>query len=173
MLILGRCHHDNALAHMDQILQALDQNFRELHKRSVRLISDISDELLYKRTGEDNDLMMKLTVGENIIRSSAFVEMNFGGITRRLWDDPFEWTLTEALNDRSKILAYLSEVESTRENGFRFVRADGDLGKMIPAPRDLRSLAAILIDTLCRAEHYQGRAFALYQTLSLSKLRPR
>ena len=36
--------------------------------------------------------------GEYILRSAAAVEQTFGGITTRLWDDPFEWTLPEALS---------------------------------------------------------------------------
>lgn len=147
-----------------------DQKYGNLHSRSVGLMNEIPDEIIFAKSPTDIEQMMKLTVGENIIRGAAFVEMTFGGITTRLWDDPFEWTLTEALRDRSTILEYLLEVETTRKKGFEYFTSDDDLAREIPAPRDMRSLGAILVDTLARAEHYQGRAFALYQYLTSNKL---
>jgi hypothetical protein len=41
---------------------------------------------------------------------------------------------------------------------------------MIPAPRGLKPIGEILIDALAGAEHYQGRAFALYQSMGGTKL---
>ncbi len=158
---------------MRKTISIFDVQYRQQYERSVRFVNEVPAELLYRKTAEDGDLMMKLTVGQNIIRSASFVEMTFGGITTRLWDDPFEWTLTEELSDAAKIIAYLSEVEETRSRGFGFFISDDDLDRTIPAPRELRSLGEILLDTLVRAEHYQGRAFALYQTLTSNKLRPR
>ncbi len=107
-----------------------------------------------------------LTVGENIVRSAALVEMAFGGITTRLWDDPLEWTLPETLNGRSSIMAYLHEVEATRLHGFGFFRSDEDLGRCIPAPRDLRTICDILLGTLASAELYHGRALVLFELQS-------
>ncbi len=155
---------------MDSLIGVFDNKFLALHERSLRFAAEIPVELLYRRTAADGDLMMKLTVAENIIRSAAFVELTFGGITTRLWDDPFEWTLAEALQDNEKIIEYLEEVEATRTRGFGFFTDDADLTKQIPAPRELRPLGEILLDTLARAEHYQGRAFAVFQTLTSAKL---
>lgn len=158
---------------MKNLINVLGRKYDELHHRSVELMNEIPPEFIFAKTPADNELMMKLTVGENIIRGAAFVEMTFGGITTRLWDDPFEWTLTEALRDRGKIIEYLLEVEATRKKGFDYFTADDDLAREIPAPREMRSLVEILVDTLARSEHYQGRAFALYQYLTSRKLAPR
>ncbi|MEP6945779.1 MAG: hypothetical protein ABJA02_07675 [Acidobacteriota bacterium] len=158
---------------MTALITAFDRQFLALHDRTLRLTESLPAELLYRRSAVDGDLMMKLTVGENVIRSAAFIELTFGGITTRLWDDPFEWTLIEALNDGAKIVAYLGEVENTRLRAFGSFTSDADLTKNIPAPRELRPLGEILLDTIARAEHYQGRAFAIYQTLTSAKLKPR
>jgi len=94
------------------------------------------------------------------------VEKSLGGITTRLWDDPFEWTLPETLSTTENVLGYLSEVEETRLSGFGFLRSDEDLTRKIPAPETLRTLFDILLETLAFAEHFQGRAFAVFQMLS-------
>ncbi len=151
---------------MDPFIAAFDRQFRLLHERSTKFILELPEELLYKRSAAVvADDLIKLTIGENILRSAAVVEMAFGGITTRLWDDPFEWTLPEALHDTGKVAVYLSEVEETRLRGFAFFRSDADLGRNIPAPRVLRSLGEILLDTISQSEHHQGRAFAIFQTL--------
>jgi hypothetical protein len=150
---------------MDTLIAAFDAHFASLHCRSVALVSETRDQLLFQKAADDGEAIMKLSVSANIVRSAAIVEMNFGGITTRLWDDPFEWTLPEALNKGEKIDEYLHEVEAARRHAFEFFSSDADLSRMIPAPRDLRSLGEILIDTLARAEHYQGRAFALSHSM--------
>lgn len=154
---------------MDILLAAFDDQFASLHRRSVALAAEAPSKLLFQRAVNDAEQIMKLTVGENIIRSAAFVEMTCGGITTRLWDDPFEWTLPEELSTSLRITDYLKEVEATRQKAFGFFKTDDDLRRSIPAPRDLRPIGAIIIDTLSRAEHYQGRAFALYQSMSGTK----
>jgi hypothetical protein len=40
----------------------------------------------------------------------------------------------------------------------------------MPAPERLKSIGAILLDTVARAEHFQGRAFAVFQFYSDAKL---
>ena len=98
------------------------------------------------------------------------VEKTFGGITTRLWDDPFEWTLPEKLSQRNDIIQYLDDVEQTRIRGFAFIAADTALLTQIPAPETLLPLNTILLETLVSASHYQGRAFAVFQMLSDEKL---
>jgi hypothetical protein len=158
---------------MRVIIDEFDRQYRSLHERSLAFIDDVPATDLYRRSASDTDLIMKLTVGENILRSAATVELTFGGITTRLWDDPFEWTLPEALSDAKKIVEYLTEVENTRVHGFAYFGSDDDLNRSIPAPRELRPIGALLIETIAKAEHYQGRAFALFQTLTSTKLTPR
>lgn len=108
--------------------------------------------------------------GEFILRSAGAVEQTFGGITTRLWDDPFEWTLPEELSTTGKMIEYLGEVEETRRKGFTFFDSDDDLQREMPAPEKLKSIAAILLETLARAEHYEGRAYAVYQMFGTRKL---
>ena len=88
----------------------------------------------------------------------------------RLWDDPFEWTLPEELSTNEKILEYFAEVEATRMKGFTFFTSDEDLRREIPAPEKLQTIFEILLETLARAEHFQGRAFAVFQMFSDEKL---
>lgn len=104
-----------------------------------------------------------------MLRSAGAVEQTFDGLTTRLWDDPFEWTLPEKLSTKAAILQYLDEVEATRQKGFSFFTSDADLTKEIPSPERLRTLAEILHDTLSRASHLQGRAFAIHQVLTGQK----
>ena len=155
---------------MDTLVAAFDRYFAILHRRSAALVQDTPQLLLFQSTRDDSEAIMKLNVAGNIVRAAAFVEMACGGIMTRLWDDPFEWTLPEALNSGDTITTYLEQVESTRRNAFRFFTSDADLTRMIPAPRDLRPIGDILIETLSRAEHYQGRAFALCQSIGGVKL---
>lgn len=155
---------------MKALIDEFDSQFRSLHERSLNFAETAAEDLLFRRPSPAQDNIGGLTVGESIIRSAAIVEMAFGGITRRLWDDPFEWTLPEALGSTEKIIEYLGEVETLRISGFGFFNQDADLSRAIPAPTELRTLAAILLDTVARAEHFQGRAFALYHALGGGKL---
>jgi hypothetical protein len=102
--------------------------------------------------------MAMFSCGESILRSGAMVEKTFGGITTRLWDDPFEWTLPETLTSTKELLEYFGEVEATRRRGFEFFKDDGDLLKAIMTPAGEKQLATLLLDTLVRARHYQLRA---------------
>ena len=155
---------------MDRILTALDKSFAAIDARSRELLKRVPDHLLYKRPHETRNEMAPFSCGEYILRSAAMVEKTFGGITTRLWDDPFEWTLPEKLVNKDLIFAYLDEVEGTRVKGFTFFTADSDLIKEIPAPETLRPLADILLETIDLASHFQGRAFALFQVLTDEKL---
>ena len=155
---------------MRQLIDGFDRRFRVLDRHSRELIGNISDEMLFARPRELTRTLTPFSCGEYILRSGAMVEKTFGGITTRLWDDPFEWTLPEALSTTENVLGYLSEVEATRIAGFGFFKSDEDLSSRIPAPEDLRTLFDILLETLARAEHFQGRAFAVFQMLSDEKL---
>lgn len=151
---------------MDPIVSIFERRFVLIDSRSRKFLSLLEPELLYKRPRQLSNSMAPFSCGEYILRSAAMVEKTFGGITTRLWDDPFEWTLPEKMSDIQSILGYLDEVEETRRLGFRFFNADDDLKREIPSPERLRSLAEIMIDTIGSAEHYQGRAFAVFQMIS-------
>lgn len=151
---------------MDPILTALDRAFAGVDARSRELLALVRSDEIFIRPEETSRTMQTFSCGECILRSAAMVEKAFGGITTRLWDDPFEWTLPEELSTVADILRYLDEVESTRVRGFAFFRGDDDLKREMPAPQELRPIIDILSDALIKASHFQGRAYALFQVLS-------
>ncbi|MBK8302526.1 MAG: hypothetical protein IPK98_03615 [Chloracidobacterium sp.] len=117
---------------METLLSTFDRRFTAIDSRSRELLELIPDHFLYKRPRETRSEMAPFSCGEYILRSAAMVEKTFGGITTRLWDDPFEWTLPEKLVNKELIFAYLDEVEATRVKGFAFFTSDGDLKKRFP-----------------------------------------
>ena len=155
---------------MDTILGSFDRRFALIHQHSLSVLGLLSVADLFRKPRELERSMSMFSCGEYILRSTAAIEQTFGGITTRLWDDPFEWTLPEELASPEKVIEYLEEVERIRISAFRFFKSDDDLNKQIPAPETLRSIFDLLLDAVARAEHYQGRAFAVFQMLSDEKL---
>jgi len=137
----------------------LDRSFVSLIDSLRRLTESVPPDLLYRQPPAK-------TIGEYILRSAAAVEQTFGGITANLWDDPFEWTLPEALSTPELILDYLSEVETTRARAFASFVNDKALLKYIAVPSgDPCQLLELLVQTLCRAFDYRGRASATLKML--------
>lgn len=155
---------------MKNTIDVFDSQFNRLHERSQRFVAMVPNEQLFAKPREPEKTYQMFSSGEYLLRSAAAVEQTFLGITRRLWDDPFEWTLPEALSTGALIAEYLAEVERTRVEGFKFFASDADLAREMPAPEQLKSIAAILLETVARAEHFQGRAFAVFQFFSDAKL---
>ena len=155
---------------MDVFLETFDRRFADIDKRSRELLAKIPAADLYRRPRELEHSIAAFSCGEFLLRSAAVVEQTFGGITTRLWDDPFEWTLPEKLSTHAMVQGYMDEVEQTRIAGFNFFNSDDDLRKQIPAPENLRTIFDLLLETIARSEHYQGRAFALFQVMSDEKL---
>ncbi|HUR97422.1 MAG TPA: hypothetical protein VMZ26_05065 [Pyrinomonadaceae bacterium] len=155
---------------MDPMLQSFETRFAAIHHRTIALLRVIEDCDLFRKPRKLERSMVMFSCGEYILRSAAAVEQTCGGITTRLWDDPFEWTLPEQLSTTARVIEYVEEVEVERTSAFRFFDSDDDLRKQIPAPEALRSIFDLLLDTVGRAEHYQGRAFAVFQMLSEKKL---
>lgn len=151
---------------MDKLISCLDRQFAELHRAHCELIGAISPELLYRQPPGGSTLFPVRSCGEYVLRSAAVVEQTFGGLTTNLWDDPFEWTLPEALPTPEKVAGYLEEVETTRRHGFEFFRSDDDLLKEIMAPSGKTQLFSLLLDTLARAAHHQGGAAATLELLT-------
>ncbi len=144
---------------MDKFIEGLDQQFAQLHRHAHKLTEAISPDLLYRQPGRTTSTPGR-SFGEHILRSAAIVEQTFGGLTTNLWDDPFEWTLPETLSTTARVAGYLDEVEATRQRGFQLFKTDADLLKEIMAPSGPTRLFPLLLDTLARAEHHQGRARA-------------
>ncbi len=147
-----------------------DHRFRTLHERSAAAVECVPSNKLFVNPATEQATLITFSFGESLLRSAAAVEQTFGGITTRLWDDPFEWTLPEELSTKAKITTYLNEVEQTRLKGFRSLTSDADLFKQLPAPEKLTSILELLLETLARAEHLQGRAFAVLQIVSAKPL---
>lgn len=155
---------------MKTLINIFDAQFKKLHERSEELVKKIPPEKLFWKPDEMKPIYTIFSCGEFILRSAGAIEQTFGGITVKLWDDPFEWTLPEELSTNEKILEYLREVEQTRQKGFDYFMSDKDVYKEIPAPEKLTTIAELLIKTVSRAEHFQGRAFAVFQMFSGKKL---
>jgi hypothetical protein len=155
---------------MQSFLAGFERQFQSLHSRSCEIIQKIPSEKLFWQPLEKDSLFPINSCGEYILRSAGKVEQTFGGITTKLWDDPFEWTLPEKLSTNQLILEYLNEVEATRKKGFTFFQSDQDLKKELPAPVRIVSLFELLLGTLCMAENYQGRAIAIFRLITEAKI---
>lgn len=150
-------------------LSTLSVAFETLHARSLAVLDAIPEERLYAKPRELDQTFAMFSCGEYLLRSAAAVEQTFLGITRKLWDDPFEWTLPEALGTKEAVKTYLIEAEAARIEGFGFLKSDDDLQKQMPSPEKLRTLFEILLETLAKSEHYQGRAVSIAQYFSDAK----
>jgi len=155
---------------MKSQIDLFDRQFLDVHSRSSELLKLIPDDKLFWRPRESKQTYRMFSCGEYILRSAGAVEQTFGGITTRLWDDPFEWTLPEELSTTALMTEYLAEVEATRRKGFALFKSDDDLRREMPAPEKLKSIFEILLETVARAEHFQGRAFAILQMVTDGKL---
>ena len=156
---------------MNKLISSLDEQFARLHARSVVLIESVPGEKLYWQPRQSSGAFPIYSCGEHLLRSAAAVEQTFGGITTNLWDDPFEWTLPESLAKPENVAEYLNEVEATRQRGFSLFQGDEDLQKEFAAPSgEMRTIFALLLETLDRAAHHQGRAFATFRLFSDTSL---
>lgn len=149
------------------LIKIFDEEFARLHERSCALINCLTTEQLYRQPRQSSGAFPVYSCGEHLLRSAAAVEQTFGGITTNLWDDPFEWTLPETLSTPERVAEYLMEVEATRRRGFELFTSDNDLRKEIATPSgEMKHLGALLTETIARAAHHQGRAFATFRLFS-------
>jgi hypothetical protein len=152
------------------LLETFERSFDTISVRTRAILDLTSERILYQRPREIPNTFAMFTIGEYVLRSAATVEQTFGGVTTRLWDDPFEWTLPEKLHSIELIRAYLDEVDITRTEGFAYLKDDDSLTKLLPAPIKIKPISELLLETIGRSEHYLGRAFAVFQMLSDEKL---
>jgi hypothetical protein len=156
---------------MNKLTGSLDAQFARLHARSLSLVRAVPASEFYLKPRESAGVFPVYSCGEHILRSAASVEQTFGGINANLWDDPFEWTLPETLSTPARVVEYLDEVEATRLRGFTLFHGDEDLLKEIAVPSgEMQTLQSLLLDTLMRAAHYQGCAYATFRFLSDQRL---
>jgi hypothetical protein len=155
---------------MKTLIESFERQFLLVHERSREIVSKTPNEKLYWQPRERSALFPVNSCGEYVLRSAGAIEQTFGGITTRLWDDPFEWTLPEELSTGDLILNYLNEVEETRKRGFSLFQSDEDLRREMPAPEKLKTIFALLLETIARAENFQGRAVAVFREFSEEKI---
>lgn len=151
---------------MREIIDELQKNFEAVILRSADMTKHISPEDLFRKPDRFEGTFEMFSFGEFILRSAAAIEQAFAGMTTRLWDDPFEWTLPEYMASPERILVYFEEVSETARRGFAFLKSDDDLMRQIPAPRELRTIFHILLSAYERAAHFEGRAAAVHQLVS-------
>ncbi|MFN2533280.1 MAG: hypothetical protein ABR555_18510 [Pyrinomonadaceae bacterium] len=143
-------------------LELLEHRFTQLIAELTAIVAPVPKECLYAASR-----LHSLTIGECVLKSAAVIEQTFGGVTANLWDDPYEWTLPETLSTPEKVVAYLREVDKTRERAFAFFDNDSVLLKKISTPSgDTSALLDVLLDTLVRAARYQGQAIAIRDSSS-------
>jgi hypothetical protein len=156
---------------MTNLVASLDEQFARLHLRSCSLIEALPLEKLYWQPERLQGAFPAASCGEHLLRSAGAVEQTFGGITTNLWDDPFEWTLPEMLATPGRVAEYLAEVEATRRRGFALFVSDDDLKREFAHPSGaMQTLSMLLAETLARAAHHQGRAFATFRLFSDARL---
>ncbi|MCB1023293.1 MAG: hypothetical protein KDB79_02815 [Acidobacteria bacterium] len=151
---------------MRNFIETFESAFERLHARSCELVSATPASQLFAKPFENSE---SFSFGELIVRSAGKVEQTFGGITSRLWDDPFEWTLPEELSTGEKILEYFGEVRQTRERGFQFLDSDEVLTREIPSPEKMRTIFEILLSTLIEAERYEANSIVVREFFVLPK----
>jgi hypothetical protein len=138
---------------MNPFINWFDHEFKQLESDWRQAIEQLDPSGLYSESRQQLS-----PAAEQILRSARIVEQVSGGITAKLWDDPFEWTLPETLRTKDKLMAYVDEVRDARERAFRFFKGDADLLKTIMAPSGPTQLMSLLLDALVRARYHQLQA---------------
>lgn len=152
------------------LIKFIDQQFAELHQRSIDLLINLAPERLYWEPETVGPPARALSCGECLVRSARAIERTFGGLTANLWDDPFEWTLPETLRTPADVIEYFAGVEATRRRGFALFQNDLDLDRSIAlAPDEFKPLGELVLDTFARAAHWQGRAFAVHSLFAATE----
>ena len=138
-------------------IKEFSRQFADLHS-GRRDLALSTDDLQLNRPAKNSDSLWPTSPAIMLVRSAAIVEQMVNGLTVRLWDDPFEWTLPERLPTAGHLTAYFDEVEEARIRGFEYLRDDSDLERSIPAPVKLKTLDQLLFDTLTRSEQFLSTA---------------
>lgn len=126
----------------------------ELNEAFQKLETAIEEELmrLFDEEGTDSGQLAGTIRFRRLVRALATMEQAFGGISRRLWDDPFEWTLPESMSSREAAATYLREVRYLRKETMLAIRSDDELDRLIATPVEMKPLKEVLREALHRAE---------------------
>jgi len=151
---------DNEGSNNSEVLGNLDAEFANLIASLRELTKSVPAELLYSHPPS-------VSIGENILKSAGIIDQTCGGLPVSRWDDPFEWTLPEALCNADRITEYLDEVDHARQRAFASFGSDTTLMKLVSTPSgNEHQLLRVLLDTLVRAAEYRGRAITTFKILS-------
>ena len=136
-------------------IESLDRDFIGVLSELAALMKSIpGEEIYFDPTGASEG-----SVGNYVVKTARTLEQAFGGLTTNLWDDPFEWTLPEALSTTALILEYLSEVDGARARAFASLVDDSALDKYIAMPSgEQTSIHKLLAEALSNARVHQLRA---------------
>jgi len=148
------------------LIEALDLQFVDINRRQRELLDKTPKDKLFWTPIATADSLILTSVGGAILRSGAMIEQAFLGLTRRLWDDPFEWTLPEKLSTKDAVAEYLGEVVAARTTGLTFLVSDADLTRQVPAPEKLKTILAVLVESIARSENCLGRGETVYRLIS-------
>jgi hypothetical protein len=154
---------------MRTLINSFESQFENLDGRLRRLIKNTPESKLFFQPPEIALDFPAHSAGSIILRSAGRVEQTFNGMTAKLWDDPFEWTLPETLSTTDLILEYLDETKKIRQTGFSLLKSDEDLRRELPAPEKLKTIFEILLETIAEAESLNGQAILIYQFLKNPK----
>lgn len=144
-------------------IEEFSSRFAALHADRCDLARSTSEARLFAVSTNANVLWPR-SAATLLVRSAAVVEKMINGLTVRLWDDPFEWTLPEHLRTSSDLTAYFDEVENARVRGFEFLNDDADLERSILSPVKLKTLEQLLADTIAGSETYLAEAESMVFT---------
>ena len=131
---------------MKQIVESLEAEFDSLYADWLEVLQDVDFEPAPATRKPSGTSAVEL-----LVRSAARVEQCFGGLTARLWDDPYEWTLPESFSSNEAVRAYLDEVDQTRKRGFALFSSDKDLTRQIAAPEELKQVYVVVMRALLAA----------------------
>lgn len=148
---------------MRTLIGSIEDQFKALEIRLRSLVDKTPDDRLFWKPVPNETTLIEMSIGGCAIRSAAMIEQVFLGITRRLWDDPFEWTLPEKLSTKAAIFNYFAEVSEIREKGLAFLASDADLSRRLPAPEELKPIFEVLMTALMNADQFYGQALAIYR----------
>jgi hypothetical protein len=148
---------------MRALLEQIEKEFLRIHDHSLALIDVLDADELYRAPDSSRN---GGSCGEYLLRSAAAIEQMSGGLTTRLWDDPFEWTLPERLATPNDVREYFDEVLKALGSAFAFIKHDDELTRTLPAPERIRTLIEVLLSTVTISSHFLGRAYAIYPVVT-------
>ena len=151
-------------------IEHLAQEFYRLEESVAVVLDLIPEEKLYWKPFASPNHVRIYSCGELISHLMGTIEAACNGILNNFWDDPFEWTLREALPTRQRLGQYVGEVKGVMHETFTLLKSE-DLAKTIYLPNgEFTSIGRLLLRTLLHAVHHRGQLYAYVHLFSDAKL---